>query len=177
MKLHIRSEEEYPVTHIETEEEFEKRYGHLDFVERDYEEFPDHIAERLIVLRDTIANAKKEMKNEFRRYYVGKMNIKDEFTKRVCMAANCSIEEAFIVCKELLKIADESKKLAVDACNRELTRREKYRDEDLDRIVAGYGRRLGLKTYRQDDPRGWTIRVEVGPEFADCMDGISTGCG
>jgi hypothetical protein len=79
--------------------------------------------------------------------------------------------------KELWNMGPESSKLATASCNRELTEAEQVRDAEMDARVVAIGKELGLKAYRQDDPRGWTIRVVVPPELADNWDGESTGCG
>ena len=47
----------------------------------------------------------------------------------------------------------------------------------MDAKVKEVGKELGLKAYRQGDPRGWTIRVVVPRELADCWDNETTGCG
>lgn len=104
--------------------------------------------------------------------------IRDEFVRRVALAAvNVPIAKAFRLARELRSLARESARLAELACNRELTLREDARDTELDARVKAIGEQLGLRAYRQGDPRGWTIRVEVGKRLANSWDGLTTGCG
>lgn len=99
------------------------------------------------------------------------------FTRRVVTASKIPPTKAIELATELWKLAPESARLATASCNRELTDAEKERDAEMDARVVAIGVQLGLKAYRQDDPRGWTIRVVVPPELADNWDGETTGCG
>jgi len=106
---------------------------------------------------------------------------KAEFVRRVVAASNkigkVPEKKARTLANQLWSFRKESQRLAEAMCNRELTKREERRDEQLDGIVKDIGEEMGLVAYRQGDPRGWTIRVEVGRELANCFDGITTGCG
>jgi len=99
------------------------------------------------------------------------------FTRRVVTASKIPPTQAIELATELWKLAPESARLAEASCNRELTEAEQVRDAELDARVKAIGVQLGLTAYRQDDPRGWTIRVVVPRELADCWDGETTGCG
>lgn len=115
---------------------------------------------------------------------IKKLTPRQDFLRRVCEAskrANVENPKLEVLVRrlavELWNMGPRSHFLAEAACNRELTERETKRDEEMDARVVAIGKELGLKAYRQGDPRGWTIRVEVPQDLADCWDGISTGCG
>jgi hypothetical protein len=112
---------------------------------------------------------------------VKKLTARQDFIRRVVTASTdigkTTKTKATALAVELWNMGPRSKWLAEAMCNRELTERENKRDDQMDARVAAIGVDLGLKAYRQGDPRGWTIRVEVPKELADCWDGITTGCG
>jgi len=106
-----------------------------------------------------------------------KLSERQDFINRVCAASKLRRRKAAALAVELWRMGPYSAKLAVDECNRELTCVEKERDGEMDTRVAAIGSALGLKAYRQGDPRGWTIRVVVPKALANCWDGETTGCG
>ena len=106
-----------------------------------------------------------------------KVSERQDFINRVCAASKLPRRKAASLAVELWLMGFYSAKLAENACNRELSDREKRRDNEMDTRVEAIGKELGLKAYRQGDPRGWTIRVVVGKELANNWDGESTGCG
>lgn len=100
------------------------------------------------------------------------------FIKGVVMSAEgCSVGYATKLAQELLKMGPRSAQLAKIECNRSLTEYEKKNDSEMDCNVAEIGKELGLKAYRQGDPRGYTIRVIVDRQYTTCMDGETVGCG
>ena len=102
---------------------------------------------------------------------------RQDFIRRVVTASKLPNTKATKLAIELWNMGQRSARLAENACNRELTPREEKRDDAMDARVKAIGEELGLKAYRQGDPRGWTIRVEVGKELANNWDGETTGCG
>lgn len=110
-----------------------------------------------------------------------KLTERQDFIRRVVTASantgKVTKTKATALAIELWCMGPRSKRLAEAMCNRELTERENKLDDQMDARVAAIGVELGLKAYRQGDPRGWTIRVEVPKELADCLDGLTTGCG
>jgi hypothetical protein len=102
---------------------------------------------------------------------------KIDFITRVTKASKLPVARANDLAEELWGMGPASKKLAEAGCNRELTEFERVYDEKMDARVREIGVELGLDAYRQDDPRGWTIRVKVPRELANNWDGITTGCG
>lgn len=108
---------------------------------------------------------------------------KADFVRRVVTAATeregatITKEAATKLAVSLWLMGPKSSRLAEAACNRELTKREDRIDTEMDERVVAIGKALGLNAYRQGDPRGWTIRVEVPKHLADCWDGLTTGCG
>lgn len=78
---------------------------------------------------------------------------------------------------ELWLLRRRSNELATFGCNRELTALEITEDQELDKKVDEIGLKLGLESYRQKDPRCWTIRVVVGRDFSNSGDYETTGCG
>ena len=106
-----------------------------------------------------------------------KLTERQDFINRVVAASKLSKTKATKLAVELWNMRLYSAKLAEYACNRELSARENKRDDEMNARVKAIGEELGLKAYRQGDPRGWTIRVEVPRELANCCDGITTGCG
>lgn len=108
---------------------------------------------------------------------------KRQFVRRVVAAAlrkegaTITQRKATILANQLWSFGLPSQQLAEAACNRELTPREESYDNRLDKRVEEIGKELGLTAYRQGDPRGWTIRVKVPKDLADCWDGETTGCG
>jgi hypothetical protein len=117
-------------------------------------------------------------KRKRRKVEVEKTPIRDNFVRRVVLAAvNVPMVEARKLALRLRSMATESKCLAENACNRELTPSENARDDELDAKVKAIGLQLGLRAFRQGDPRGHTIRVLVGRDLADNWDGETTGCG
>ena len=106
-----------------------------------------------------------------------KLSARQDFVNRVCKASALPRQKSAKLAMALWRMGPYSKVLAEAACNRELTEREERRDEEMDAKVKEVGKELGLKAYRQGDPRGWTIRVVVPRELADCWDNETTGCG
>lgn len=110
-----------------------------------------------------------------------KLTERQDFIRRVVTASTeigkISKTKATALAVELWNMGPRSARLAENACNRELTERENKRDDAMDARVKAIGEELGLKAYRQGDPRGWTIRVEVGKALANCFDGETCGCG
>jgi hypothetical protein len=102
---------------------------------------------------------------------------REEFSDRIVKASALPEAKSRPLAERLWMMRFRSERLAVAKCNRELTEEEKALGADLDARVEAIGKELGLKAYRQDDPRGNTIRVEVGQEFADNWDGLTVGCG
>jgi hypothetical protein len=100
------------------------------------------------------------------------------FIRGIVMSAeSCGVGYATKLARELLGMGPRSKALAERYCNRSLYPHEKEEDENLDVRVLKIGMDLGLKAYRQGDPRGWTIRVEVDKQYTTCWDGETVGCG
>jgi hypothetical protein len=106
-----------------------------------------------------------------------KLTPQQDFIRRVVTASKIPTAKSTELAQELWEMAPESSKLATASCNRDLSEAEQLRDAELDARVKAIGVQLGLTAYRQDDPRGWTIRVVVPRELADNWDGITTGCG
>ncbi len=106
-----------------------------------------------------------------------KADEKQDFIRRVVSASKIPSDKAIALAKELWNMSGRSSRLAEVACNRELTPAEDALDDRLDARVKEIGGELGLRAYRQGDPRGWTIRVVVGRELANCWDNETTGCG
>jgi len=106
-----------------------------------------------------------------------KLTEKQDFIRRVVTASKLPETKSTKLAVELWNMGPRSARLAENACNRELTPRENTIDDRMDARVVAIGEELGLKAYRQGDPRGWTIRVVVGRELANCWDGETTGCG
>jgi hypothetical protein len=106
-----------------------------------------------------------------------RFSARQDFVNRVCAASLLTRRKSARLAMILWRMGPYSSKLAENECNRELTEREKERDSQMDARVVEIGKELGLKAYRQGDPRGWTIRVIVPRELANCWDGISCGCG
>lgn len=102
---------------------------------------------------------------------------KENFVRRIMAASPAMPDTSREIANYLWDLGPESNRLATAECNRPMTETEKARDAELDRFVAGFSARLGLKCYRQGDPRGNTIRVVVGPQYADNWDGETVGCG
>ena len=102
---------------------------------------------------------------------------KQDFIRRVVSASKIPSDKATILATKLWKMSGRSSRLAEAACNRELTKAEDALDDKMDAKVKEIGKLLGLKAYREGDPRGWTIRVVVGKELANNWDGLTTGCG
>lgn len=107
--------------------------------------------------------------------------VRESFIRRVVEASvragKVTKTRATQLAAELYHMRFKSKRLAEAACNRELTDQETVFDTRLDTRVKEIGEELGVPAYRQGDPRGWTIRVVVGQELADCWDSETTGCG
>jgi hypothetical protein len=100
------------------------------------------------------------------------------FIRGIVMSAeSCSVGYATKLARELLRMGPRSEKLAETGCNRELTEYEIKEDKELGVKVHEIGNELGLRAYRQDDPRGWTIRVIVDKQYVNCWDGETVGCG
>lgn len=109
-----------------------------------------------------------------------KLTARQDFIRRVVTATDeskISKVQATTLAVELWNMRLESKRLATESLNRVLSNDEQVRDAELDVRVKAIGKELGLNAYRQDDSRGWTIRVEVPRELADNYDGLTTGCG
>jgi hypothetical protein len=102
---------------------------------------------------------------------------KAKFIQQIVKASKLPADKAERLAKKLWHLGPESERLATASCNRELTKYENKRDDELDLLVKAIGVELGLNAYRQNDPRGWTIRVEVGRDLATCWDGETVGCG
>lgn len=102
---------------------------------------------------------------------------RQDFVNRVCAASSLSRRKSAKLAMILWRMGFYSKTLAENACNRELTERENKRDNEMDARVAEIGKELGLKAFRQGDPRGNTIRVVVGKELSNNWDGETCGCG
>jgi len=102
---------------------------------------------------------------------------RQDFVRRIVAASKLPESKSRALAGKLYAMRYDSKQLAIDGCNRELTEAEKLLDNKMDAEVKAIGERLGLKAYRQDDARGNTIRVVVGQELADNMDGETVGCG
>lgn len=113
------------------------------------------------------------------------MSVKEEhdsFVRRVVTASLragklTSQRKATVLANRLWNMRIRSSRLAEAACNRGLSEREDRIDTQMDETVKNIGEQLGLVAYRQGDPRGWTIRVEVPRDLADNWDGKTTGCG
>ena len=100
------------------------------------------------------------------------------FIKGIVMSAEgCTVGYATKLAQELLKMGPRSARLAEIECGRSLTEYEKKNDSEMDCKVAKIGKELGLKAYRQGDPRGQTIRVVVGSRYTTNWDGETVGCG
>jgi len=108
---------------------------------------------------------------------VRKLSEREDFIRRIQTASKIPIGKSKILARELWKMGPYSAKLAEHTCNRELTARENKRDDEMDARVKEIGEELGLRAYRQGDPRGHTIRVVVGKALASNWDGESVGCG
>jgi hypothetical protein len=106
-----------------------------------------------------------------------KLTARQDFIRRIQLASKIPRGKSLILARELWAMGPYSSLLAEHTCNRELSERETKRDNEMDARVAEIGVELGLKAERQGDPRGWTIRVYVGKELANCWDGLTTGCG
>jgi hypothetical protein len=117
-----------------------------------------------------------------------KLTERQDFIRRVVAAAATINGKTIVGEKDPTKLAEQlwrmgprSKRLAERLCSEEMSEAESERvnriDDEMDAKVVAIGKELGLKAYRQGDPRGWTIRVVVGRDLADCMDGETTGCG
>jgi hypothetical protein len=108
---------------------------------------------------------------------IKKLTEGQDFIRRVVTASKLPKAKATKLAVELWNMGPRSARLAENACNRELTPREEKRDEQMDARVVAIGEELGLRAYRQGDPRGHTIRVVVGKALANNWDGETTGCG
>jgi hypothetical protein len=108
---------------------------------------------------------------------IKKLTEQQDFIRRVVTASKLPKAKSTELAMELWEMGPRSARLAENACNRELTARENKIDNLLDARVEAIGEELGLRTYRQGDPRGWTIRVVVGKELSNNWDGESVGCG
>jgi hypothetical protein len=106
-----------------------------------------------------------------------KLTERQDFIRRITLASKIPEKNARYLAISLWEKGPRSKRLAEAGCNREFTESERQSSAILDEAVKTIGELLGLQAYRQGDPRGNTIRVVVGAEFADNWDGISTGCG
>ena len=106
-----------------------------------------------------------------------KLTERQDFIRRIVAASVLPEAKATKLAVELFRMGPASARLAENACNRELTPREDARDDRMDARVEAIGKELGLKAYRQGDPRGWTIRVVVGRELATSWDAETVGCG
>ena len=106
-----------------------------------------------------------------------KLTAREDFIRRVQTASKIPKGKSKILARELWAMGPYSAKLAEHACNRELSERETKRDNEMDARVEEIGKELGLKAFRQGDPRGWTIRVVVGKELSNNWDGETCGCG
>lgn len=103
---------------------------------------------------------------------------KGRFIKGIVMSAEgCTVGYATKLAQELLKMGPRSARLAEIECTRNLTEYEKKNDSEMDFKVVEIGKELGLKAYRQGDPRGQTIRVVVGRQYTTNWDGETVGCG
>lgn len=85
--------------------------------------------------------------------------------------------EAAAAARALMKLGATSSRLAVDACNRELTAAEKAKDERNDALIAAWGKRYGLKLVTGGDPRGFTVKVILPSGRYNTMGGKEDGWG
>jgi hypothetical protein len=92
---------------------------------------------------------------------------RQSFIRRIVSASKLPEKESARLAQKLWAMRKESAQLAENACNRELGKYEDKRDDFLDAKVKVIGEKLGLRAYRQGDPRGHTIRVVVGKEHAN----------
>lgn len=85
--------------------------------------------------------------------------------------------EAAAAARALMKLGATCSRLAVDACNRELSEAEKAKDARNDALIKAWAQRYGLKVHLNGDPRGYTVKVVLPSGRYNTMGGKEDGWG
>lgn len=77
----------------------------------------------------------------------------------------------------LLKLAEAYGRLQVAACERELSRREKSREENIENEIREICERNGVTATFGGDPRGYTVKIHFEDGSYNTWGGKSEGWG